>query len=277
MLAYNQVHFEGLVPDTPSDLEKTIQLKNQYINNEYHIQKKDMPMFADQQATYAQAAKRAPTAQLTSSFSPSTSKKTNLRPKPSTQVVAQGYSKSRSPPSDGQPHKKIKDMSVEEKREYKRIKEKQRREKMEESKKEKMKENDRNRKEVKRSDERGKDETGFKRKRADEKSIEREKARGGNEVVFKRTRAEEKAKGRNTARQEDEQALRSKWAEEKAKGRLKEVSSEEKRRKKFIDSIKKGRIFECVSCHRKCFENGVSPLPENFEHEFENEECYPDV
>ena len=135
LLAYNQVHFEGLVPDTSSDLEKTIQLKNQYINGEYSIKKKDIPLFATQQASYAQAVKRAPTAQPTSLFSPSTSIKPTLRPKAPTKVAAQGHSKSRSPPSDSQPHKKIKDMTVEEKRAYKRIKEKQRREKMEESKK----------------------------------------------------------------------------------------------------------------------------------------------
>ena len=33
----------------------------------------------------------------------------------------------------------------------------------------------------------------------------------------------------------------------------------------------------CLKCHRKCFENGVHPLPPNFENEFENEDYYPSI
>ena len=45
VLAYDQVHFEGLVPDTDDDVEKTIRLKELYLHNDYSIQKKDIPVF----------------------------------------------------------------------------------------------------------------------------------------------------------------------------------------------------------------------------------------
>ena len=116
LLAYNQVHFEGLVPDTASDLEKTNQLKNQYINNEYSIQKKDIPIFAVHQTSYAQAAKRAPTHKPTQSFSPSTSRIQASKPQEPTLVAVQGHSKCRTPPENRQAPKKIKDMTEKEKR-----------------------------------------------------------------------------------------------------------------------------------------------------------------
>ena len=69
-------------------------------------------------------------------------------------------------------------------------------------------------------------------------------------------------------------AVKKKRAAEykRSKARFKNA---EKRRRKFIDSIKLGRIFECVSCHRKCFETGVSPLPARFEEEYDKN--YPKV
>ena len=41
------------------------------------------------------------------------------------------------------------------------------------------------------------------------------------------------------------------------KVRAKKISTEDKRREVFRDSIKDGRTYECVSCHRLCFKNGV--------------------
>ena len=45
ILAYNSVHYEGLVPNSEDDLIKTIQLKEQYLNNKYTLKKKDIPIF----------------------------------------------------------------------------------------------------------------------------------------------------------------------------------------------------------------------------------------
>ena len=63
-------------------------------------------------------------------------------------------------------------------------------------------------------------------------------------------------------------------ADEKAAQRVRRVDTEEKRRKLFLESIMKGRIYECVSCHRKSFENSVTCLPLDFEENFYD---YPDI
>ena len=63
--------------------------------------------------------------------------------------------------------------------------------------------------------------------------------------------------------------------ETKRKQRLKQVSTVERRRICFLNSIKKGRIYECVSCHRKCFETSILPLPLNFERDID--ENYPPI
>ena len=49
----------------------------------------------------------------------------------------------------------------------------------------------------------------------------------------------------------------------------------EGRRVCFLNSIKKGRIYECVSCHRKCFGTSVFPLPLNFESDIDI--TYPSI
>ena len=65
VLAYNEVHYEGLVPDTEEDLLKTIAWKEHYLSNKYTLVKKDIPVFSslmelnevkhsDQKLSYAQ-------------------------------------------------------------------------------------------------------------------------------------------------------------------------------------------------------------------------------
>ena len=51
--------------------------------------------------------------------------------------------------------------------------------------------------------------------------------------------------------------LNIKFCKELQKTRMNRIDTEEKRRTMFKDSIKYGRRYECVSCHRVCFENGV--------------------
>ena len=120
------------------------------------------------------------------------------------------------------------------------------------------------------------DEPGIKKTMASEKANQRKAAREINEPGFKEARATEKSNERKAARKRNEPGFKKERALERAKSRIYEVNNQEKRRKKFIDSIKRGRIYECVCCHRKCFENGVSPLPPNFENDFENEKFPPE-
>ena len=66
LLAYNGVHYEGLVPDTDEDIAKTVSLKDEFIGNKYNLKRKDIPIFSmnmspntrnlkNKQLTYAQA------------------------------------------------------------------------------------------------------------------------------------------------------------------------------------------------------------------------------
>merc|ERR1712208_55159 len=47
-LAYNQVHYEGLVPCSNEDIEKTIDLTQQFLNGEYNILMENIPIFKHQ-------------------------------------------------------------------------------------------------------------------------------------------------------------------------------------------------------------------------------------
>ena len=57
LLAYNQVHFEGLVPNSKFDEEKTVSLKKLYLSGEYKFQKTDIPIFSNLPQCYADAVK----------------------------------------------------------------------------------------------------------------------------------------------------------------------------------------------------------------------------
>ena len=61
-LAYNQVHYEVLVPDTEEDILKTITLKNNFIQGNYQKLMNDIPFLegkdVTQSASYASAVKR---------------------------------------------------------------------------------------------------------------------------------------------------------------------------------------------------------------------------
>ena len=46
-LAYNGVHYESLVPDTDVDIEKTIGLRNRFVNNVYEKSKEDILCFKE--------------------------------------------------------------------------------------------------------------------------------------------------------------------------------------------------------------------------------------
>ena len=128
LLAYNQVHFEGLVPNTPLDLQKTVHLKMQYITNKYTIQKKDIPVFATQQLTYAQTVRKS------QNLAPENMKTSKNTTKQSSNLRNENGNSQQSS-SEAKKRIKIKDMTPEEKRHYKRVKEQERREKMDNAKK----------------------------------------------------------------------------------------------------------------------------------------------
>ena len=109
LLAYNQVHFEGLVPNTALDIQKTVQLKIQFINNEYTIQKKDIPVFATQQLTYAQTVKKSQTLTPEKMQTPKQSTKESSNLKNEKCNSQQGS-------SEAMKKTKIKDMGPEEKK-----------------------------------------------------------------------------------------------------------------------------------------------------------------
>ena len=46
-LAYNQVHYESLVPSSDEDIVKTTNLVKQFVNGEYHKTMADIPMFSN--------------------------------------------------------------------------------------------------------------------------------------------------------------------------------------------------------------------------------------
>ena len=52
-------------------------------------------------------------------------------------------------------------------------------------------------------------------------------------------------------------------AQNKANSRNNQLKTEEGRRKVFLEAIKYGPIFGCVSCHKLCYDNFVVSLPDN--------------
>jgi hypothetical protein len=63
ILAYNEVHYEGLVPNTEKDRLKIALLKEQYLSNQYFVKKQDIPVFQGllQQIEREEKLKQKPT------------------------------------------------------------------------------------------------------------------------------------------------------------------------------------------------------------------------
>ena len=79
--------------------------------------------------------------------------------------------------------------------------------------------------------------------RAKKKSIDPE--------CFAKEIRDEKRRQRTEKKSNDQEEYRRKESEGKKKRRANVLSEENNRRKLFIDSIKDGRIYECISCHRE--------------------------
>ena len=126
-------------------------------------------------------------------------------------------------------------------------------------------------KSVQREKKRNENEGEFKQTRAAEMSVQREKKRNENECQFKKTRAVEKSVQREKKKEENESEYKDKNRIEQQNTRMKRISTEENRRKVFKQAIKYGRIFECVSCQRLCFVNGVQAFTYEFESKLEQD------
>ena len=63
ILAYNEVHYEGMVPNTEKDRLKIALLKEQYLSNQYFVKKQDIPVFQGllQQIEREEKLKQKPT------------------------------------------------------------------------------------------------------------------------------------------------------------------------------------------------------------------------
>jgi len=98
------------------------------------------------------------------------------------------------------------------------------------------------------------DESGYNKSRALERARERKKAKDIDLVAYNKSRARERVKER-----------------EKAKEKNKTM---EWRNKKFRESVRYGRIYNCVCCERLCFKNGVTlytrSFQESIDSKFEN-------
>ena len=111
---------------------------------------------------------------------------------------------------------------------------------------------------------RDKDEADLRKTWSAEKAKQRNKARKEDEEIFRSTRSKEKAKERKKARDKDEDQFRAKRSLEKLKERVYKKSTMEERSKLFKNAIKDGRRFECISCDRLCFKNGVYQITKEF-------------
>ena len=100
---------------------------------------------------------------------------------------------------------------------------------------------------------------------ASEKTNQRMKKRQENNDLFKKSMAVDKKSMRAKKREENPSLFKENMRNEQTKSRINRTNTEEKRGIQFKKSIKNGRIYECVSCHRVGFQNGVLAFTNDFE------------
>ena len=103
------------------------------------------------------------------------------------------------------------------------------------------------------------------RKRSKQSQCEAEREKKLNKERISRSRS------KLTEAEVQEERLRDK--ERKKTKRTIQVNTEEKRLTSFRASVKDGRIYECVVCHRKLFRTSVNQIQTSFESDIE--EQYP--
>ena len=86
---------------------------------------------------------------------------------------------------------------------------------------------------------------------------------------YREKRAAEQRDYREVKRAEDENKFNLKRAAEKQAGCLKASNSVFKRKQGYLDSIRDGLVYVCISCHRKLHKSGVTALKEDWEEQLE--------
>ena len=183
--------------------------------------------------------------------------------------------------------KKIKEMNEDEKRQYNREQYRKRRENLSENDRSIQRQNRKEEKAKQRAKERQQNEEEYLQKRRNEIAEYREQKRQENEEEYLQKRSKEIAGYRGQKRQENEDEYIQKLRDEKAdyrgqkrkeneeeylQKRSKEIAgyrekkreirskTRESRQEQFRESIRDGRIYECLCCHRLWFKNSVKPF-----------------
>ena len=90
---------------------------------------------------------------------------------------------------------------------------------------------------------------------------------------YREKETNERQQRRNVERERDPEAFKMKLKEQQQTHRLSKIDSFFKRKKAFLASIRNGRIYFCICCHRKLHENQVVELDDNWKESLEDQ--YP--
>ena len=156
--------------------------------------------------------------------------------------------------------KKISEMNIEEKREYKKLQQRKRRNNLSEADKEDYNEKNRINTQNQRRKQSEMNKESHLLKMAEEKRNQQIKEKEMNEEIHLKKMADKQRNQRKKERENNEEMLKDKMKVQKSKARQNHQNTAEKRRNNFLDSVKHGRKFECVCCHRVCFQNGVQSI-----------------
>ena len=302
VVAYNQVHYESLHPITNHDIEKTKMLVNSYTAGTYQYKKKDIPfLIADSserksETVFVKSQYDVMFPSLSSKPSKVVSprnfntRSNNKKPEIPTFIKSQQETSSILNTESDKDQRKIhtenqkskskkrnvsdqlgtqkvlnvrklteQERKLYRRKQYKKISnlkevEKRQRRKLWASEKT----NQRMKKRQENND-------LFKKSMAVDKKSVRAKKREENNDLYKKSMAVDKKSMREKKREENPSLFKENMRNEQTKSRINRTNTEEKRGIQFKKSIKNGRIYECVSCHRVGFQNGVLAFTNDFE------------
>ena len=102
-----------------------------------------------------------------------------------------------------------------------------------------------------------------------------EKKRGENRTEFNAIHAKNEQKHKEKKRGENKTEFNAKNAENVQKCREKLQKDSESRIKVYREDVMFGRIFECICCHRKLFDDAVSKIKDEEKYKKEMEQKFP--
>ena len=102
-----------------------------------------------------------------------------------------------------------------------------------------------------------------------EKEKQRDKKKEVNPEAYNEEMRAEKEKQRDKEREEDPTKYKLKEKIRKQTYRLRNMDTAFKRKKLFLSAVRNGRIFFCICCHRKLYDNQVIELDENWSADYE--------